>query len=246
MTHSDSYDRKLLILILDSDTEPVYAGLRALWHSFLKRASIPHYFLNSDRECNYESTYPVIRSPYFVDYARRVTEATRVGLALSLKEARYCRFSHVLRTNLSSIFNLSRLLDLVGKLQINNCYAGPDCWIYVRDEGIHFPFRSGAGIFLSLDMVERAVNSNNASSAGIFDDVWLGTVMNGINQITTEMYTITDLSMDPSTRIPTIAAHLSKISLIKPYHVRIKNYAETLRLRSDLPFCNLIWHELNF
>lgn len=82
-------------------------------------------------------------------------------------------YDHLIRTNLSTIFDFNALIDTVDKLPINKCYAG---W-----KMYHHPYNfiSGTGIILSKDLTQKLVSSLKYKSinTALPDDVAIGSIL---------------------------------------------------------------------
>ena len=73
-------------------------------------------------------------------------------------------FDYVIRTNISTFWNLSYLLNIINKLPINKCIAG---------NVTHKNFIMGTCIILSKDLVEYIINNKHKVHINIHDDVEL-------------------------------------------------------------------------
>ena len=93
-------------------------------------------------------------------------------LALELVNAAEYKYKHVLRTNLSSVFEGSKLLQLSESLPDHSVYAG------ILGVYKNISFVSGAGIWLSRDQVDALVaGRDQIVGSALFDDVVFATIL---------------------------------------------------------------------
>jgi galactitol-specific phosphotransferase system IIB component len=81
-------------------------------------------------------------------------------------------FDFVLRTNLSSFFVFPKLFAYLSELPLTRCYSG----MKLQGRG-HIPFISGAGIFLSCDMILLLTSKPELLDYSLVDDVSIGKFM---------------------------------------------------------------------
>ena len=196
---------RILMLVISSDTIPVYAQHREVWRTWM------HSHPNVD--CWFLQYSPLVLGPtrtkdtlFFRGTERygSILAKTLDGLAYFLPRAPY---THVVRTNLSSVWNLPVLLEHLATLPSTRLYAGVECTgAYV----------SGAGIVMSRDIAELLLAQRRiAMSIGRIDDVDIGVVMQ-MNAI--------PLTPLPRVNIHSLADYEVQRTTVPPgsFHYRVK------------------------
>jgi hypothetical protein len=155
---------RILMLILSSDTFPVYAQHREVWRTYMKR--------HPDVDCYFIQYSPATFTPILTTDTltmrgreRYDTILTKTVDALSFFLPR-APYTHVVRTNLSSVWDFGELVAYLNSQPSQRFYGG----IELKEGGA-----SGAGILLSRDVAERLVRNRRALlSIGTVDDVDIG------------------------------------------------------------------------
>jgi hypothetical protein len=167
---------RVLMLVISSDTEPVYNGHRNLWASYMNSNSQidcyfiqyrdgPHAIEGNTFWLNGKESFPAILTK------------TIDSIDFFLKKDSY---DFIVRTNLSSLWNFTKLLEYLETLSKEKVYNGVI--------GVHgnIPFVSGAGFIISPDVATILIqNRKIAESVKIIDDVDIG-------------FTLTKLGIKPS------------------------------------------------
>lgn len=157
---------KVLMLVLSSDTFPVYSHQRDVWRSY--RMSHP------DVDCYFLESRPLVFLPTLtsdtltlrgVERYDTILAKTLEGLEYFLRRKAY---DYVVRTNLSSVWDFKALLAYLQTL--------PRARVYSGQIGTHaetgLRFASGAGILMSTDVARTLlVNRQTAMSLSSLDDV---------------------------------------------------------------------------
>jgi hypothetical protein len=157
---------RLLVLVISGGEDPVYAHHKALWRSYAtKTPGVDVYFVEAGHPHVTEDTVFIDGQETFDGILRKTIEACRV-----LHSETY---SFILRTNLSSVWNFPRLLDLLDTFPRTSLYAG--------FHGCHkdqIPYISGAGILMSPDVCSLLLDHEaDAHAVGLPDDVSIGVVL---------------------------------------------------------------------
>lgn len=158
---------KVLMLIISSNTFPVYAGHRDVWRTYMKsHPDIDCYFI----EYNPMTFVPVLTNDTLVMRGRErydtILAKTIDALSYFLPRKAY---THVVRTNLSCVWDFSALLTFLATLPTSRLYGG----IPLKNGGA-----SGAGILFSRDTAELLVAyRKHALTLGTADDDDIGTFM---------------------------------------------------------------------
>lgn len=172
---------KVLVLIIASDDQKVYFELQKVWRAYMN--SDPEhfevYFIRGNPELS--SPYAIRGNDLFVkseeNYVPGIVNKTILSMEALLP--RLSEFDYVLRTNLSSFYSFSRLLDFIKTLPTENCYCGSHLHIpgeWIPQFGLTH-FVSGAGILISSDLAKMLVREKEsifALNTGLPDDVLLG------------------------------------------------------------------------
>jgi len=161
---------KVLVLIIASDTLPVYAEHKMIWKSYMNsHPLIDSYFVQ----------YADIESPTITDNTlwlpgqecfSGIMTKTIDGLRLLMKNHDY-----VVRTNLSSLWIFPNLIQRLEALPKERVYAGDILNAY----GVTFV--SGAGIIMSNDVAQLLVENRHITNVNIIDDVDIGAIMGQLN-----------------------------------------------------------------
>lgn len=118
-------------------------------------------------------------------------------------------YKHILRTNLSSFFILDNLITFQQSLRDNNLYSG------VIGHCNNIPFISGAGMWLSPDVIRFILNNKQQLPYDWPDDVAIGNLLNKYDKTQAKRYDLTNNVY--------IQGILDKIIKEGHYHIRIKN-----------------------
>jgi hypothetical protein len=156
---------RLLVLVISGGQDPVYAKHKEVWRSYMHTIpGVDVYFLEADTPNSPEDT---LVCPGIESFEGIIGKTLYAFKALSSHA-----YTHVLRTNLSSVWNLPRLLDTLETLPRQGLYAG----VHGMHEGI--PFISGAGILMTPDVCARLLDHEAELLASPYpDDVAIGAVL---------------------------------------------------------------------
>lgn len=176
---------KTLILVIATDDKPAYRELQKIWEAYLDRdpAHYEVYFLRAD---------PLLEAPAQIKKNEIIvkTEESLVPgilnkslLGLEALQSRLNEFHYVLRTNLSSFFVFDNLTKYLSKLPREQCYCGISLY-QTKELGLPpdlgvVPFISGAGIILSVDVVQKLLSTHTKYEKYktlLPDDVFIGLV----------------------------------------------------------------------
>jgi len=122
-------------------------------------------------------------------------------------------FKHVVRTNLSSVFDIRKLLRISSSLPNQKVYAGVPG---VTDQKKMFV--SGAGIWLSKDLCHTLVDNADRLNTKIIDDVAIGMFFLEVPNVRMQGLPRIDVIHQVPTRNDGIQNLIAK----NPYHIRIK------------------------
>ena len=161
---------KVLVLIIASDNQPVYADLQRLWRQYmhLDPAHITAYFIKAD---------PKLPQPFVIQSDviwSRTKEDLRPGilnktiLSLAALGPKLGEFDYVLRTNLSSLYVFPRLLQF-----LRTC---PQQRFYCASGDPERNLGSGSGFLLSIDVAQLLIKHSRRllNRSDDADDVLIG------------------------------------------------------------------------
>ena len=157
---------RLLVLVISGGEDPVYAEHKKVWRSYLfGTPGVDVYFVEA-------GTPRITEDTVFIEGVE-----TWDGIIGKTLEALKClhseTYTHVLRTNLSSVWKFSRLLELMETFPLQGLYAG----FHGKHQGKD-PYISGAGILMSRDIVSLLLeNEKEVRSLNFPDDVSIGIVL---------------------------------------------------------------------
>jgi hypothetical protein len=123
-------------------------------------------------------------------------------------------YKHILRTNLSSFFILENLLKTCYKLPDTNLYAG------IIGNHSNILFASGAGYWMSKDIVEKIIANKNNIDYNTLDDVAIGKLLHSIRITPLPRY---DLDKNIPYDAEEKSIILNEIIANNHYHIRVKN-----------------------
>lgn len=161
---------KVLILVVSSNTDPVYRHHKQVWQTYMRS--------NPDVDCYFVEYSPVAFVPSIrgntlvlrgTESYENIVKKTIQALEFFVSRTTY---DFVVRTNLSSVWIFPKLLAFLGAVPRSRYYGGVIC--------THEPwnFVSGAGILMSWDTcLELLRNRAVAYSAKRMDDVDIGLAM---------------------------------------------------------------------
>ena len=157
---------KLLMLVISSDTFPVYARHRGVWKTYMKS--------HPDIDCVFLESRPGVFVPTLSSDTLTLRGVERYGTILrkTIEALEYFlsrrTYDYVVRTNLSSVWDFKELLRYLETQPRERVYAGQ---VGVNpDTGLEFA--SGAGILMSPDVARTLVaNQQIARTLSAFDDV---------------------------------------------------------------------------
>jgi hypothetical protein len=157
---------RVLMLVISSDTFPVYKHHREVWRTYMKS--------HPDIHCYFIESHPLIFFPTLSADTLTLRGVERYGTILgkTLESLEHFLTRHlydyVVRTNLSSVWDFKALLTYLATLPRERVYAGQ---VGVNPEtGIEFA--SGAGIVMSADVARTLLaNRRIALNLPAFDDV---------------------------------------------------------------------------
>ena len=121
-------------------------------------------------------------------------------------------YKHILRTNLSSFFIIDNLIKISNELENTNVYSG--------FHGYHngMTFISGAGMWLSKDIVQYIINNRSSLDVSIIDDLSIAKLL--INNKKDKLHR---LDLINGNQIIDTNSLIKYIIDNKHYHIRIKS-----------------------
>jgi hypothetical protein len=163
---------KVLVLIISSDNDPVYAQHREIWLQYMN--------LNPQFECyfyQYHDGPQKIENNTFwlngVESYDKIIVKTIDAFDFFMKRDNY---DFIVRTNLSSVWNFPLLIDYLNTLPKEKVYSG------VIGQCGTIPFCSGSGFIMTPDIVKLLIEKRDiAESVKIMDDVDIGYTMLKLN-----------------------------------------------------------------
>ena len=140
-------------------------------------------------------------------------------------------YKYIIRTNLSSFFILDNLILISNTLENTNIYVG----VNGDHEGI--PFISGAGMWLSKDIVEYIINNRLSLDVNIIDDVAIGKLLINKKKGKLDRYDLTN-----GNEICDKNILINDIIDKKYYHIRINSNNTELDLVYMNKFADILYN----
>ena len=116
--------KKIIILVIDSDACEIYKFAKDIWQINSKLSNTKVIFLNTSTNITDDSSFIMddhFYSKYHNSMSFRIIDKTLKGFNYCLANE---EFDYILRTNLSSFFNLKKLLDYINICPSTNFYGG--------------------------------------------------------------------------------------------------------------------------
>jgi len=223
--------KKFIVLVMDSDVEPIYSIGREVWRNNAQKYNFKIYFLRSEKKYSHDSASvegDTIYCKWIDAFSERLIYKTLQGFKYCLENTE-CEY--ILRTNLSSYFNIPLLQKYCESLPDTLLYAGP-----MESYGLTLPngisgmlyFCSGSGYLLSRDLVALAIQRSGDVPRSLPDDVWLATTLMDIIRKRWSRCDLTDINNDDAESADTITRKIRASTQEKIFHFRIKNSEKSL------------------
>jgi hypothetical protein len=167
---------KILMLVISSDTFPVYAKHREVWRLYMKsHPDIDCYFIHYRPE----AIIPILTKDTLflrgIESYGGITRKTIESLQYFFQRGK--PYTHVVRTNLSSVWDFKELIAFLETQPKTGLYSG----IINNNVENKAPYVSGAGIVMSIDIAQMLVQLRNfVCSVGVSDDVDFGHTLSGL------------------------------------------------------------------
>lgn len=163
---------RILMLVISSDTFPVYKHHREVWKTYMKS--------HPEVECVFITYRPLVFLPTRTDDTLVLRGVERYGTIYgkTIEALEYFltrrQYDYIVRTNLSSVWDLRTLRAYLETQPRDRLYAGQTG--VNSDTGISFA--SGAGILMSSDVARTLLaNAHIGRSLNAFDDVAIAKVL---------------------------------------------------------------------
>ena len=223
--------KKFIVLIIDSDAEPIYSLGREIWRNSARKYNFEIYFLRSEK--NYSNDSIVVDGDTI--YCRWIENFSERLIYKTLKGFEYClqnsRCKYVLRTNLSSFFNIPLFQVYCESAPETSLYAGPlESYPLTLPNGVSgtLLFCSGSGYLLSRDLVELTLQRSGDISRSLLDDVWLGTTLMDINRKRWVRCDLTNINNNEEHTAKSIFNEIKISAQQNIFHFRINNSKKSL------------------
>ena len=158
---------KVLMLVISSQTQPVYRNHKAIWETYMKS--------HPDIECYFIEFTSAVLSPLLTsttlflrghDTYQTILDKTFRAIDFFTRHKQY---DYVIRTNLSSVWIFPRLIRFLETTPRTGLYGG------IINNNQPWAYISGAGITLSWDVVQILLkNRHLAYASKVIDDVDIG------------------------------------------------------------------------
>lgn len=217
---------KLIVLIIDADSDPVYQIGRDLWRENAARHGIQVFFLKASPAVTDDTVYvdgDCLYTKWIDDLHPRINDKT-------LKAFQYCHehcdFDYLLRTNLSSFYRLDALQAYLAGAPRQHFYAGPVQHLEIQmEEGGSYllEYISGSGILLSRDLVPALLTRKTRIPQHHVDDIWIGVALLRIPRRPLHRCDFEDVDRVSVASMLKIRDRLAKADDRDDFHYRVKN-----------------------
>ena len=209
----------IVIIIIASRSIFYDELIRKYWIPFLNYINNKNIKINIFFMFGNNTPYTDLNIPKENIYISSISESYAPGILMKTIETmnfvnKNFVYKHILRTNLSSFFILENLVKTSYLLPDTNLYAGV---IGHRDNIL---FVSGAGYWMSKDIVEQILANINNIEYTLIDDVAIGKLLSSIQITPLPRY---DLDKNISYNDEEKSSILNEIIANNHYHIRIKN-----------------------
>lgn len=154
---------KLIILVIASDNLDIYAVHQMLWRTYsMCHPDINVYFIRQSESVS--ETY--IDGDTIWSNGKEATERVFEKTVEAFKILQNSEYDYIIRTNLSSVWNFTRLIEFCKTLPKENVFCG-----VLGNPGI-----SGAGMILSPDVVTKLVKHSKHIVRCMWDDIDFGKI----------------------------------------------------------------------
>lgn len=200
---------RILMLVISSNTFPVYEKHREVWRLYMKRhPDIDCFFIE------YKPTTFLTTLTQDTLYMRGVERYGNI-IGKTIESLEYFLpkrpYDYIVRTNLSSVWDFSRLVQYLQDKPRTRFYSG--------QIGTHeiVPFASGAGMIMSQDVaIQLLQNRRSALQYNGFDDVAIGKALHDVGIYPVELPRVDFVSANH------YIAHYDKVPE-GTFHYRIKH-----------------------
>jgi hypothetical protein len=223
--------KKFIALIIDSDAEPIYAVGREIWRRNAKKHNIEIYFLRADEKIADDSIRvegDTIHSKWIDNFSDRLIDKTLKGFKYCLEKTD-CQY--ILRTNLSSFFDIPLFKTYLESIAATGIYAGPfEYFPLTLPNGIsgNLRFCSGAGYLLSRDIALLALERQKEISSSFLDDVWLAITLMDIQRLPWDRCDITNIENASNQTGLSVGSEIRMARKEKKFHYRINNSCKSI------------------
>lgn len=147
---------KILMLVLASDTDPLYCAFQIIWREYMnKHPNIECYFYKGHPELQ-EDAFMSDKNTLLLKCSERFDTCYEKTLkAFAFFRPNFKKYDFIFRTNLSSFIVFNNYIELTKTWpKTDFCSA----FIGTVDDGTQFP--AGAGFTITPDLVERLLDEN--------------------------------------------------------------------------------------
>lgn len=219
---------KLVILIIDDDEsgDIFYAFAKKVWRQNLREKDIPYYFLNGTQSDVSDENVTVsadsLLSRFYEDFSHRITQKTYSGIKYCLENI---SFDFLLRTNLSSFYDLVNLQRYLESLESKNIYAGKITRQYYYDTDgrqKEFSFCSGSGFVMSRDVCEKVMQRHQLISKNQSDDIWIRLVLQDIPMLDIKRCDLIKIGLYCNETLALVDQYIHQSTKSDIFHFRVK------------------------
>lgn len=186
---------KILILVLSFNDNNLYTKLyntqKITWDS-VKNENVDTFYYFGNSEKNFikdKNVYVTAKENYFFNLGEKFLQA--------LDLIKNYEFDYIFKTNSSSYVDKALLIDFVKDKPTNNFYCG------IMGKFNNIDFISGAGTYLSKDLVSYILENKSKWNHNLIEDVATADLLSKINVKLSlgKRFDLTEVSYNPSQEI---------------------------------------------
>ena len=231
------YQKQIVILVIMSRNEIYDQIIKNYWTNLLQYIKSNHpnirIFFTIGYDVEIDDLPKIIKDNVIISDKRETyTPGILYKTIYSLNYIHnYVNYDFLFRTNLSSFLYIKNMLKYIEKLPSKKCYIGSILTLGENDQYQKFipdvknlQYLSGAGIFLSPDVIQIILDNEKNLNYNLIDDVAIGHILKDKIKFTNLKYTrFSIVRNSKNLNEQQLKDNLNKILNSSQFHIRIAN-----------------------